>query len=84
MFKIFEMKNIDLKSKLLEEIKNSEDYQVLEEVYKLLNLESESFEVFKFSERQEKSILKAKQQIKNGDFLTEEEANKEIDKWLEE
>ena len=68
----------------LEEIKNSEDYQVLEEVYKLLNLESESFEVFKFSERQEKSILKAKQQIKNGDFLTEEEANKEIDKWLEE
>ena len=84
MFKIFEMKNIELKSKLLEEIKNSEDYQVLEEVYKLLNLESESFEVFKFSERQEKSILKAKQQIKNGDFLTEEEANKEIDKWLEE
>jgi hypothetical protein len=78
------MKNIELKSKLLEEIKNSEDYQVLEEVYKLLNLESESFEVFKFSERQEKSILKAKQQIKNGDFLTEEEANKEIDKWLEE
>ena len=78
------MKNIDLKSKLLEEIKNSEDYQVLEEVYKLLNLESESFEVLKFSERQEKSILKAKQQIKNGDFLTEEEANKEIDKWLEE
>ena len=78
------MKNIDLKSKLLEEIKNSEDYQVLEEVYKLLNLESESFEVFKFSERQEKSILKAIQQIKNGDFLTEEEANKEIDKWLEE
>ena len=78
------MKNIDLKSKLLEEIKNSEDYQVLEEVYKLLNLESEIFEVFKFSERQEKSILKAKQQIKNGDFLTEEEANKEIDKWLEE
>ena len=78
------MKNIELKSKLLEEIKNSEDYQVLEEVYKLLNLESESFEVFKFSETQEKSILKAKQQIKNGDFLTEEEANKEIDKWLEE
>ena len=39
-------------------------------------------EVYKLTDDQRKAIHEARQQIKNGQFLTDEQANKEIDEWL--
>ena len=39
-------------------------------------------EVYKLSEEQKKAVNEARQQIKNGQFLTDDEANKDIDEWL--
>lgn len=83
MYKIFEMKNTELKSKLLKEITKSEDYQILEEVYKLLKLGNDDFKTFNLSQEQKEDISFSQKQIKDGDFLTEEAANNDIEKWLE-
>jgi len=83
LYKIFEMKNTELKSKLLKEITKSEDYQILEEVYKLLKLGNDDFKTFNLSQEQKEDILFSQKQIKDGDFLTEEAANNDIEKWLE-
>jgi len=77
------MKNTELKSKLLKEITKSEDYQILEEVYKLLKLGNDDFKTFNLSQEQKEDILFSQKQIKDGDFLTEEAANNDIEKWLE-
>ena len=47
-----------------------------------LKFESEDMEVYKFSEGQKNAVNEARQQIKNGQFLTDDEANKEINEWL--
>jgi hypothetical protein len=77
------MKNTELKSKLLKEITKSEDYQILEEVYKLLKLGNDDFKTFNLSQEQKEDISFSQKQIKDGDFLTEDAANNDIEKWLE-
>jgi hypothetical protein len=77
------MKNTELKSKLLKEITKSEDYQILEEVYKLLKLGNDDFKTFNLSQEQKEDISFSQKQIKDGDFLTEEATNNDIEKWLE-
>ena len=41
-------------------------------------------ETYKLSEKQKSAIEEARNQIKNGDYLTKEQDNQEIDKWLDE
>jgi predicted transcriptional regulator len=38
--------------------------------------------VYKFNDEQKAAIEEAENQIRNGEFLTDEEATKDIDKWL--
>ena len=47
-----------------------------------LELESEDIEIYKLSDEQKSAISESRQQIKNGQFLTDEQADKEIDEWL--
>jgi hypothetical protein len=42
----------------------------------------EDIEVYRLNYDQKKAISEAREQIGNGQFLTEEQANKEIDEWL--
>ena len=55
---------------------------LLEEAFRLLRLETEDVEVYKLSEDQKNAVNEARQQIKNGQFLTDDEANKDINEWL--
>jgi len=48
----------------------------------LLGIESENIEVYKLNEQQTQAIREAREQIKNGQFMSTEEADKEIDEWL--
>jgi hypothetical protein len=56
----------------------------LEEFYRFLNLENEIQEAYKLNKEQKSAVAEARKQIKNEDYLTNEQANQEIDQWLNE
>ena len=76
------MSTIELRKQLIDKIQKTEDNKILEEVYRLLELESDDIEIYKLNADQKKGISEAREQIKNGQYLTEEQANKDIDEWL--
>jgi len=78
------MSSIELKRRLIEKIQKTENEDLLAEAYRLLELETEDIEIYKLNDEQRKAIGEARQQIANGQFLTDEQANKEIDEWLGE
>lgn len=76
------MKTIDIKNKLINEINLSKNKNLLEELYHFLNLDNEIQETYKLNAEQKSAIAEAREQIKNGDFLTNDQADQEIDEWL--
>ena len=76
------MTEIELKKRLIEKIQHTQDERILEEAYRLLEMESEDINVYRLNDEHKKAIAEARKQIKNGQFLTEGQANKEIDEWL--
>ena len=72
------------RNRLIEKIQNTQDGRILEEAYRLLDLEIEDIDVFELNDAQKRAISEAREQINNGQFFTEEAANKEIDEWLNE
>lgn len=77
------MSTVELRKRLIEKIQKTQDERILEEAFRLLELETtEDIEIYRLNDEQKKAISEARQQVKNGQFLTEEEANKEIDEWL--
>jgi predicted transcriptional regulator len=79
------MSTVELIKRLIEKIQKTQDDRILEEAFRLLELETtEDIEIYKLNDDQKKAISEARQQIKNGQFLTEEQANKEIDEWLKD
>ncbi|WP_138480333.1 hypothetical protein [Dyadobacter bucti] len=76
------MSNIELKERLIGKIRETDNDDILEEVYRLLGLEQEIVEPFKLSNDQKAAVSEARQQIKDGEFLTDEDADNDIDEWL--
>ncbi|MBC7652838.1 MAG: hypothetical protein H7098_00025 [Oligoflexus sp.] len=66
-----------------DKINKTENLELLEEANRLLGIEVNNNVVFEFSDSQKERINNLLMQIKNGNFLSEIEANKEIDEWLE-
>ncbi len=73
------MINFDLKKKLINKIQKTENKAILEEVYRLLEIETEDMEIYKLNDEQKLVVKEAKEQIENGKFLSDEEVNKNID-----
>ena len=71
----------NLKDKLINKLKEINDPAILEEVANLFELQ-EPEAVYHTNDQQKKAIEDAKEQIKNKQTLTEEEAGKDIDEWL--
>ena len=67
------------RKKILKERIDFSDEATLEKIEKLLDEE-----VFILSDKQIIQIKEAQAEYLKGNFLTEEEANKDIEKWLEE
>lgn len=76
------MSTAELKKRLIDKINKTENRLILKEVIRLLDIESEEIEVYKLNANQKAAIDLARAQMKEGKFLTEEQANKEIDEWL--
>ena len=76
------MTTIEMKNQVIGKINQLTDNELLMDVYKLLNDSSMDTEIYKLSDNQKAAIDTAIEQINNGDFLTCEQANKEINEWL--
>ncbi len=73
---------VDLKQQLIDKIQLTTDKVKLEEIYRLLEIEFDEQEVYKLSDEQKSAIEESQQQIKNGEFLSDEQANKDVEEWL--
>jgi predicted transcriptional regulator len=76
------MSTIELRNKVIDKIKKIDNEDLLNEVNRLIEIETSDLVVYKFNDEQKAAIEEAENQIRNGEFLTDEEATKDIDKWL--
>jgi hypothetical protein len=72
-----------IRKKLIGKIKNVEDKNLLEELMRLLDMETDETE-YKTSEEQQTAIKEARRQYKKNEYLSDMEADRDIDQWLEE
>ena len=72
----------ELKKRLIHKIDQSDNNELLEEMYRLISNEEDDISVYELSEEQIKAVEEGQLQYKNGEFLTEDQADKDIDKWL--
>ena len=77
------MSTIELKERLIEKIQITDNDNLLEEVYRLLEFDSDESDMYILNENQLAAIQESRQQIKEGKYFTDEQVNKEIDEWLE-
>ena len=85
-----------LKLELIQKIIDCNDLDILKKIDEILSrsnitnvnepstVYSKEEKVYVFNEWQQKRIDKALEQYKNGECISDEEADKEIQKWLEE
>lgn len=78
------MSTDELKKHLHEGIENIDDNEFLNTIKELIDHKYSASSVPKMSDWQLKRIRESEKQISQGDFLTNEEADKIIDKWLKE
>ncbi|NOT50603.1 MAG: hypothetical protein HOP10_04940 [Chitinophagaceae bacterium] len=71
----------NLKEKLITKINETDDPSILEEVSHLFELQ-EPDTIYQVNDKQKKAIEEAEEQVKNKETLTDDEADKDIDEWL--
>lgn len=71
----------ELREKLIDKIKRVDDQHIIDEIYRLLNIDFDDT-VYETTGDQKKAIAEAREQIKSGETLSDQEANEEIRKWL--
>ena len=73
----------ELKNKLIGKINQTENNEILEEMYRLIVNEETDDSIYELSDEQNNVVQEAREQFKNGQFLKSEQADKEIDEWLD-
>lgn len=75
------MQDENLKAKLINKIKDTDDPSILEEIANLFELQ-EPDTVYEVNDKQREAIDKAKAQVKNKETLTDKQVDKDLDEWL--
>jgi hypothetical protein len=78
------MSATELRQRLIETIQATDDEQLLEEAYRLLHSGTDDTGIYQLNDKQKATIQEARQQIREGKYLSGEEADKEVDQWLSE
>ncbi|VXB35546.1 MULTISPECIES: hypothetical protein [Chryseobacterium] len=74
---------LQMKLDLINRISILDDARIIKEIKKLLDFELDE-KVYKLNQPQKSRIEEARNEYKNAQTLTEEDANNEIDQWLNE
>ncbi len=77
------MSSGELKNLLIEKIKSTGNDRILEEMYRILELDSQDFESIELSDYQKSKIDKGIADFEAGRYTSNDEADKEIEEWLE-
>lgn len=78
------MTELEIKKKLIGKITRMKNKYLLQELYRFVENEESDTDVYTFSEDEWNTIKEAKNQYKSGKYLNSDDADKEIDEWLEE
>lgn len=76
------MSTAELQKRLIDKIKKTESQPLLEEAFRLLQLESDDLQVYTLTDDQKNIVHESRQQIKSGKYQSNDQANDEIDEWL--
>ena len=76
------MSSQEMKNKLIDKIQLTDDDNILEEVYRILDVSTQEVDMFILSDDQTASIDEGLRDYEEGRFLTNDEANREIEEWL--
>ncbi len=74
----------DLKQKLIRRIDQSENSELLEEMYRLIANEESDGNVYELSADQIRAVEEAQLQYNEGKILTSDQADKDVEEWLGE
>ena len=74
---------MELKKRLIGKINRTKNNEILEEVYRLLENEETDDTIYELSDEQKNVISESQKQYRNGQFMKGEQADKEIDEWLD-
>ena len=77
------MTTVELKNILMHQIAGINDKSFLTAIKTIMDTKSEST-IYKTTSEQQKRIKEGREQIANGEFFTNDQVEKEIDKWLNE
>ena len=72
----------ELKQKLIGKIEQTDNNELLAEMYRLIANEETDNAVYELSEEQMRAVEEGQLQYNDGRFLTEEQADKNIEEWL--
>jgi hypothetical protein len=73
------MSTPELKERLTQLINSTDDEELLNEIYEMVSQDNTSV---KLTEVQKKQIIKAKSEIRNGQFARHDEVKKRTSEWL--
>ena len=77
------MSTAELKEKLIAQINDTDNDQLLTEISTMLYIESKSVNgVYQMSEAEREAVEDGLNQKRNGQWITHEEANRQIEEWL--
>ena len=71
-----------MKQELIDKIKSIKDENILEEVYRILEIGSKEVDMIVLTNEQKQSIDEGLKDIEEGRYLSNKDANKEIEEWL--
>ena len=80
--KLFYMLTKEMKQELIDKIKSTQDENILEEVYRILEVGTQEVDKIVLSDEQKGLIDEGINDIEKGNYLSNEEANQEIEEWL--
>jgi predicted transcriptional regulator len=76
------MSTLELRELLLEKISIIENEELLQEIASLIEADYQFDDNYKMSAEEIAAINDGREQIKNGQFVTNEESNKRVGEWL--
>lgn len=77
------MNTSDLKIDLINRITQLKEARIIEEIQKILDFELDQNEYILTDEQKER-VAEAREEYKNKAYLTEDQANQDIEEWLKE
>ena len=76
------MTDVELKKKLIAKISNIDDGELLHQISRIIDFELKANEIYKMSSEEIEAVNEGLEQLKNGQWISHEEANKQTDEWL--